>query len=68
MCVGESKLDVVLVKQKNLKISTRRIGIGVVIMKKNCVNNRDEFKVSSLNSVHLICDFYFNFWFNMFKS
>jgi len=26
-----------------------------------------QFKVSGLNNVYLICDFYFNFWFNMFK-
>jgi len=29
-----------LVKQKKLKFSTRRIGIRVVIMKKNCVNKK----------------------------
>jgi len=26
-----------------------------------------QFKVSGLNSIHLICDSYFNLWFNMFK-
>jgi len=51
-----------LVKQK---ISTRRIGIKVVIMKKLCKQEvigmrMHQFKVSGLNSVHLICNSYFN--------
>jgi len=54
MCIhGHEKL----VKQK---ISTRRIGIKVVIMKKLCkqevIGRRmHQLKVSGLNSVYLIC-------------
>jgi len=56
----------ILVKQKN---SIRKIGIEVVVMKKLCkqevIGMRiHQFKVSGLNNVHLICDFYFNFWFS----
>jgi len=51
---------------------TKRIGIEVVIMKKLCKQEvigmrMHQFKVSGLNSVHLICDSYFNFRFNMFE-
>jgi len=43
-----------------------------MIMKKLCKQEvigirMHQFKVSGLNSVHLICNSYFNFWFNMFK-
>jgi len=53
-----------LVKQKII-IFTRRIGIEVVIMKKlskqEVIGIRmHQFKVSGLNSVHLICDSYLN--------
>jgi len=55
-------------KTKNLN---RRIGIEVVIMKKLCkqevIDENASFKLSGLNSVHLICNSYFNFWFNMLK-
>jgi len=55
-----------LVKQKIQKISTRRIRIEVVIMKKKLCKQEvigmrmHQFKVSGLNSVHLIFDSYFN--------
>jgi len=56
-----------LLKEKKLKFLTRRIRIEVVIMKKLCKQEvigmtMYQFKVTGLNSVHLICDSYFNFW------
>jgi len=54
-----------LVKQKKIKILSRRIGIEVVIMKKPCKQEvigmrMYQFKVSVLNSLHFISNSYFN--------
>jgi len=61
-------------KQKKIKnFSTTRIGIEVVNMKKlrkqEVIGMRmHQFKVSGLNSVHLICDSYFEFFFFMITT
>jgi len=64
LCVANARLRYfLLVKQKTLKLSTRRIGIKVVIVKKLYKQEvigikMHQFKVSGLNNLHLICDSY----------